>query len=744
MTYKIANPIRKFFAVFKNVKIRTKIFWAIFLTVTIAMATFIYQIHFHSEKQIINEYEQIAIQDGQGKARALSNTFSNFENMANQIARSIPKMNNWQEYLSNKKDIFPEIKSVFIFNKKGEILFQSAVRGSTTQFPKDIFQLLFTKVKSNGAGLVSLTNQGKFLKHMFILSGITRLKNNRESVAALLELDIPYIFNAVLNYPDEKGFIHYYFVNRNGLILFTADSSEIGRRISDIPVFRRINQGGSANLESPNGIHSFEMLDRKHKVFIFQEPLESNHFGIVERENLSPILKAFQPKTQFMGIVIAFNLLIIFLISELLALYFSRPLRFLVNALGSYQTKGVIPPMLGVKNRSDEFGILARRALGHIEEIEKKNQQVQTVLEELKISEERYFQFLNNSPNMILVRQSGRVIFTNRNAEKILGIKKEEIDSSDIVLFKNLQGKVYPLLTINETYRSFPIEGTLILAGNELPVLVYYARFEHQRTKNELFILVDVRRVKQLEIKEKQMEWELIESNRLASLGILMAGIARHLQDPLNAIIGYAEILKMKYPDETEVNTILSAANQIEKTILLATEHSKKEIENQEIKIQLNDLLMDLLNLLRMNYRSKEPFQDIVHLDPNLPAILGRYEDFSISLEAFLYNAVEAMEKSKKKILTVTTQSNDNRIEIRIDDTGSGINRENLDKIFLPFFTTKKSDGASGKRQNHNMGLGLFMAHRLLQAYGAKIDVRSRVNNGSTFVITIPIQSRNS
>ncbi|NOY78754.1 MAG: PAS domain S-box protein [Calditrichaeota bacterium] len=727
---------------FQNIRIRTKIFWAIFLTVTISMITVIYMIHFHSEKQIVNEYEQIAIEDGKGKARALSNTFSHFERMANQIARSIPDISRWKDYLSNKYDIFPEIKRVFVVDNTGTILFQIPDSTRSAPFSGDSLRLLFSNLTPNREILRSLPNQLSSQKSILILSRITRLDKKQTPIRVLLEVDIPYIFNSVLNYPSEKRMIHYYFVNREGTILFTGDAEKVGRKISTIGPFKNLDREMVLKMFTAAGVRPFEILDRKNRTFIFQEPLESGQFGIVEEENLSPILKGFQPKPGFMGLFIALNLLIIFLISELIAAYFSRPLRSLVTALGSYQKNGILPSLSDFRNRRDEYGILAQEARGYIEEIEKKNQQIQKTLDQLRISEERYFQFLNHSPNMIFVAQNHKIIFVNTNATKILGLKIEDrIDSLNALMFKNLQGRMYPLLNISETYDRFPVEGTLFLDTKDLPVLVYYSKFSYENTDHELFILVDVSRVKQLEIKEKQMEWKLIESNRLASIGILVAGIAHNLNNPLNSIIGFTEILKMKYPDENEINAILKAANQMEKTVLMVTDRNKKEIIDQKMPVQLNELLADSLELLEMNYQFRYQLQKFTDFDPKLPPVFGRYSDFVISLEAFLYNAVEAMEKSEEKTLTVSTRAVDKGIQITISDTGVGIAKEDLDKIFLPFFTTKGFQDPNDNRRSYNTGMGLFMAYRLLETYGTTIDVKSEPNKGTTFIITIPIHS---
>ena len=240
-----------------------------FLTVTISMVTVIYMIHFHSEKQIVNEYEQIAIEDGKGKARALSNTFSHFERMANQIARSIPDMSRWKEYLSNKYDIFPEIKRVFVVDNTGTILFQIPDKGNSAQFSRDSLRLLFSKITPNREILRSLPDQTNSQKSILILSRITKLNNGQTPIRVLLEVDIPYIFNSVLNYPSDKRMIHYYFVNREGFILFTAETERIGRKISSVATFKKLNQEIVSKMFTVSGVNPFEILDRKNKTFIF-------------------------------------------------------------------------------------------------------------------------------------------------------------------------------------------------------------------------------------------------------------------------------------------------------------------------------------------------------------------------------------------------------------------------------------------------------------------------------------------
>ncbi len=716
---------------FRNLKIRTKIFWAIFLPVLLALSTVVYLIHFHFEKRIVAEYEQIAIEDSHEKAHMLANTLSHFERMADQIAASIPNMNNWPEYLSNKRKIFPEIKAIFVSDAKGHLVFKTPQTNAASTLPAAFFRNLFSKAGNRGALLFSNQKQ-----RVFVLSALTKAKGNTSPVGVFLELDMPFIFDSVLNFPSERNRIQFYFVDRNDQIVFSGNPNEVNRKLAELPAFKQVNHKKLTALLAPGGVRPFEILDKKDKTFLYLEPLESGQFGLAEQENLTPVLKAFQPSPRFLGIVVIFILLIILVVSEILAAHFSHPLQSLVDTLSLYRDKGYIPPMAKIKNRRDEYGILANEAWSYMHEIENKNQELRRAFQQLKISEERYFSFLNHSPNMIFVVEENRVIFANKKAKELLGEQTAQADGLKTLMFKNLQGQRTPLWELPDFHENFPVEGTLIVKNQEIPVLLYHARFDFNTTRNELFILVDVRRIKQLEILEKQMEWKLIESNRLASLGILTAGIAHNLYNPLTSIIGLGEILKMKYPEEKQINAILQAANQMEKTILLVTDRNKNEISNREMEIHLNDLLTDSLNLLEMNHRLNFPFEKMIRLDPRVPPIWGRYSDFSMGLEAFLSNAVEAMRESEHKVLTVETRFQANQIEIKIADTGVGIAREDLDKVFLPFFTTKTSPA---NKSGHNMGLGLFVARHLLEIYGATIDVSSRVGVGTTFLIQIPV-----
>ena len=725
---------------FQNTKIRTKIFWAIFLVVIISLIDVIYMIHYHSEKQILNEYEQIAVDSWKDRAHALSLTFNHFKLMNTMIARSITHMNNWKEYLSNKRELFPEIRNILVFKANGVILYEvSSPKDKIPVSQKELKRLFLTASPQKSS--IHPANMNPQISRIYVLSEVTKLKNAATPIRILLDLNIPYIFGSALTNRSEERRSTYYFIDQKGTIIFAKELNKIGKNLFDLRDFQKST--GLSILRNEDKTKPLETLDKTHKYFVFREPLEGGTFELVGMENLLPVLKAFQPNARFLGIFIVLNLLIMMLISELLATHFSKPLQTLVKSLSYYKEHNTLPSLKTVEKRNDEYGILAQNVLTYLKEIDEKNRQIQMTLEQLKISEERYFQFLNHSPNMVFVVEGERLIFVNRAANRVLGLEQDGgIGYQKLPMFKTAQGKLHPLLHIPEHYHSFPIEGTLQLQNNNLPILLYYSEFSYENTKHKLFILVNVTEIKQLEIKEKQMEWELMESNHLASIGILTTGIAHNLNNPLTSIIGFTEMLRVKYPDEEEINSILRASNQMEKIIFMIMDRRKKEVDSKEIPIQLNEVIQDTLQLLDINTQFHYNLKKVVDLEPQLPTVLGRYGDFSLIMDAFLYNAAEAMDKSSQKILKLTTRSLKHGIQITISDTGAGIDSKDLDKIFLPFFTTKGSEENREKMNNHNAGLGLFMAHKLLEKYRAKIDVNSEKGMGTTFVITIPRNRR--
>ena len=167
---------------------------------------------------------------------------------------------------------------------------------------------------------------------------------------------------------------------------------------------------------------------------------------------------------------------------------------------------------------------------------------------------------------------------------------------------------------------------------------------------------------------------------------------------------------------------------------------TKREQETDYTPIDLNELLKTELSFLEAHMHFKLNIRKKYQFEEDLPIIIGKYSDFSQALMNIVHNAIDAMDDSKEKRLTVITQSDNQDIFIKIADTGYGISKENMSKLFTPFFSTKPSKSSDESKKLQGTGLGLYSTYTILKRYGAHIDVQSKINKGTVFTINIPIQ----
>ncbi len=234
-------------------------------------------------------------------------------------------------------------------------------------------------------------------------------------------------------------------------------------------------------------------------------------------------------------------------------------------------------------------------------------------------------------------------------------------------------------------------------------------------------------------INEKQAQ--LVESEKRASMGFLVAGIAHELNNPLNNISLRAEIIneEMKgYPNEQlqeytqDIITQSSRAHKIINNLLdFARARKSSDMEKQDIVKIIEDSLNLVSNQFAVNHIN------IAKQLPDKPYFInGNRSKLEQVLVSIINNAYQAM--SDAGTLTVLAESDDETksIRIKISDTGQGIQEADLKNIFQPFFTTK----APGE----GTGLGLAVSSTLIKEHNGEIDVESKVGEGTIFTITLP------
>lgn len=227
-----------------------------------------------------------------------------------------------------------------------------------------------------------------------------------------------------------------------------------------------------------------------------------------------------------------------------------------------------------------------------------------------------------------------------------------------------------------------------------------------------------------------RLQEQLRHADRLATIGQFAAGIAHEFNEPLNSILGFAQLIKK----DTELPVqVEQDVQQIEKASLFAREIIKKlmlfsrQTQPKITQLNLNDVITEGLYFLQSRC-DKAGIHIEFSLAPGIPKIAGDQTQLNQVLVNLVVNSIQAMPDGGK--LTIKTLYGNDYVSLIVEDTGVGIKKEVIDKIFIPFFTTK--DVSEGT------GLGLAVAHGIVTLHKGSIRVESRINYGTRFEIRLP------
>jgi len=239
-------------------------------------------------------------------------------------------------------------------------------------------------------------------------------------------------------------------------------------------------------------------------------------------------------------------------------------------------------------------------------------------------------------------------------------------------------------------------------------------------------------KVKQRTEELAAMQARVAQSERLASLGMLAAGVAHEVNNPLGGILALTgltvEDMRKDDPNRENLEEVIRQTERCRDIVKGLLEFSRQSKGNTE-PVDLNKVLEETLSLVEKQALFFN-INVIWNLDPELPPVIADRSQFQQVFINILMNAVQAM--NERGTITIVTRHNshENAVEAAISDTGQGIPREQIGRIFDPFFTTKGS--------GHGTGLGLSIAYGIVTTHRGSISVRSEVGKGSTFTIRMP------
>jgi PAS domain S-box-containing protein len=351
---------------------------------------------------------------------------------------------------------------------------------------------------------------------------------------------------------------------------------------------------------------------------------------------------------------------------------------------------------------------------------------------------------------VLVVDMSGNITLFNRAAEMITGYDKDQVINhsyKNIFYTNSSQDSKSAMYTLSTGKESFKRQKQILTIGHESKNIEFSTSIIHNvngQIDGVVETFTDISEIKKLQDRMLHIE-------TLAALGEMSANVAHEIRNPLAAISGFTGLLDRQIPSEDPKKKLIrpiiegvSRLNNIVSNLLTLTRPQKLNIS----PCNIHQTLTDIVDFFQMGITENPKQVEFIMKPDSQDAIINcDIQLIQQVLTNIIKNAWEAIEK--KGFVRISTKVNilepisdvldeDEKkelirlfsdIEIHIEDSGSGIDEENLQKIFNPFFSTK----------NEGNGLGLAICKKLVQLHRGDIHVYSKKNKGTRFVINLPL-----
>ncbi|MFO7558227.1 MAG: PAS domain S-box protein [Desulfobacterales bacterium] len=358
-------------------------------------------------------------------------------------------------------------------------------------------------------------------------------------------------------------------------------------------------------------------------------------------------------------------------------------------------------------------------------------------------SEEKYRTLFNNDPTpiFILEKDSWRIIDINQRAKDTYGYDLDELSGT-------------PFTALGDPEDDEIIDG---MANITTQHSVLFSKKRHYRKGGELFYVTivvsaaeyggkDILIANTTDITEiTEKEAQLIQAGKMTTLGVMAAGMAHEINQPLNVIQICADyFLKMHNKGENippsdfkaRVMNIIENVDRASKVIRRVRDFAR-QTDVTRSKININAPIRDSIKVLDHALKTHQ-IGLLLELEENMPPIMADHNRLEQVLINLITNAIDAIEekvqkhpdKSVDKIVTIKSNFACGDVSVTVSDTGAGMSDQVQEKIFEPFFTTKET----GK----GTGLGVSISYGIIKDYDGKIEVNSTVDAGTSIKITFP------
>ncbi|MFW5489668.1 MAG: two-component system sensor histidine kinase NtrB [Desulfovibrio sp.] len=335
--------------------------------------------------------------------------------------------------------------------------------------------------------------------------------------------------------------------------------------------------------------------------------------------------------------------------------------------------------------------------------------------------------------DILLLDKEGRVVDTNKNVTKRTGKEKSELlgmpcwrvqTLPDGLPFCNKMDSRCPFHSTLARQKAAEALVTRVATDGRLQYFRIYSYPIFNSNGTMTHILVMRRDITERTHQEKHQQ----HTEKLSVIGEMSTYLAHEIRNPLFAIGGFTNsLLKSKNLTERELEKLQIIADETKRLDKMLTSilNFSRPSKTTDATVDLNKVMTETVDLMKMGY-GKRGIRFLIYTYPKLPLVNGEPEMVKQCLVNLIKNSIEAMPDGGD--ISLTTGADQNFITIAVSDTGTGMDEKELANAFSPFYSTKEQ----------GCGLGLAMINKIVDEYGGRVDLTSKVGEGTTVTLCFP------
>ena len=359
----------------------------------------------------------------------------------------------------------------------------------------------------------------------------------------------------------------------------------------------------------------------------------------------------------------------------------------------------------------------------------------------LRASETRFRSITEAHPVPVLIvgLRSGKILYASPGAEDLLKIAQNQIVYeyfdhflTDTTAHKEIWDVINQKQDINLKEIHLRLGN-----GDDLDAALSARPISYQNEDAMVLGLYDLTERKHAEAQIARQQDALQQSEKMAALGGLLAGVAHELNNPLSVVVGQATLLMEGSTEPKTVaraDKIFKAADRCARIVKSFLALARRKPPEHK-KVNLNEVVSASLELLGYQIRNAD-VEINLKLDPALPAIIGDGDQLTQVVTNLVLNAAQAMDgcAAPRRITLESGIDATGQVNLKVMDTGPGVPADIKSKIFEPFFTTKAPKGGTG--------VGLALCLNIVASHGGQITVEPTPGGGASFIITLPVMAQ--